>query len=64
MKLYHWAAHSSDTRKVLKAEKLNELMKTDAMHKIAVLKHLKIKMGFLLAGRYREVQRVTDECWG
>lgn len=60
MKLYHWAAHSSDTSKVLTAEKPNELMKTDATQKIAVLKHPKIKMGFLLAGDHREVQRKRD----
>lgn len=63
MKLHHWAAHSSDAFKVLKAEKLNELMKTDAIQKIAVLKHPKIKMGFRLAGNHREVQRITDENW-
>lgn len=44
MKLYHWAANSPDTSKALKAEKLNELMKTDAIQKIAVLKHPRIKM--------------------
>lgn len=49
---------------MLKAEKLNELMKTDAIPKIAVLKHPKIKMGFLLAGDHRGVQRITDEYWG
>lgn len=60
MKLYHWAAHSSDTSRELTAEKPNELMKTDAIQKIAVLKHPKIKLGFLLARDHREVQRITD----
>lgn len=44
MKLYRWAVNSPDTFKVLKAEMLNELLKTDAIQKIAVLKHPKIKM--------------------
>lgn len=44
--MYRWAANSPDTFKVLKAEKLGELMETDAVPKknIAVLEHPKIKM--------------------
>lgn len=64
--MYHWAANSPDTFKVLKAEKLGELMETDAVPKknIAVLEHPKIKMWFLLAWDHKEVHWVTDENWG